>query len=158
MGCGVERFCEAAKIWNSSGFFSRRDPETIAPRTGVPAYPMEKSRYAGSNRRDDPVRRQPSDLPEQTPMLARQLTWWIALTPMRESSIFPVWMQPAGGAVSVISAGWIWACFPLNRLLGQAILPDGAITPLGKGRQPGTFRRHPQNPRCKGRPASTPFR
>ena len=43
LGRGVESALRSCEDMELIGIFSRRDPETIAPRTGVPVYSMEKA-------------------------------------------------------------------------------------------------------------------
>ncbi|MFQ7401230.1 MAG: diaminopimelate dehydrogenase, partial [Neglectibacter sp.] len=138
LGRGVESALRSCEDMELIGIFSRRDPETIAPRTGVPVYSMEKAGdmqdqidvmiLCGGSR---------SDLPEQTPMLARQFNVvdsfdTHARIPEHFSRVDAASRE--GKKLSVISAGWDPGLFSLNRLLGQAILPDGAdYTFWGKG-------------------------
>ena len=70
----------------------------------------------------------------------RSSTWWTASTPMRASPrISPPSTPPRRQAqtTALISAGWDPGMFSINRVLGEALLPDGATTLLGRGPEPG---------------------
>lgn len=78
-----------------------------------------------------------TDLPEQTPMMAR---WFNTVDSFDTHANIPEFFDKvdaaaqASGMVSVISTGWDPGLFSLNRLLAQSILPEGTdYTFWGKG-------------------------
>lgn len=78
-----------------------------------------------------------TDLPEQTPALAR---WFNTVDSFDTHAKIPEFFESVqqaaqqGGNLSVISTGWDPGLFSLNRLLAEAILPEGKdYTFWGKG-------------------------
>lgn len=81
------------------------------------------------------------DLPEQTPHLAQ---WFNTVDSFDTHAKIPEYfaavdaVAQAAGTVSVISIGWDPGLFSLNRLLGEAVLPQGkTYTFWGKGLSQG---------------------
>ena len=138
LGRGVE----AAMVQNPDcelvGVFSRRDPATVKTRTGVSVYPaadilnykdqIDVLILCGGSA---------TDLPELTPALAKDFCVvdsfdTHAKIPEHFEQVDAV--SRANGKISVISVGWDPGLFSLNRLYGQAILPNGKdYTFWGKG-------------------------
>lgn len=119
--------------------FTRRDPAAVELSTpGVPVLPLADAAahaqevdvmiLCGGSR---------TDLPEQSPELARLFTVVDSFdTHARIPDHFGAVDAAArqGGHVAVISAGWDPGLFSLNRLYGEAILPQGTTyTFWGRG-------------------------
>ena len=118
--------------------FTRRDPGSIKTKSGVPVYSL-----------DDAVNMQDkidvvvlcggsaTDLPVQTPELAKYFNVvdsfdTHAKIPQHFENVDKA--SKEGERVSLISIGWDPGLFSLNRLLGEAILPNGkGYTFWGKG-------------------------
>ena len=138
LGKGVE----AAVLQNSDaelvGVFTRRNPDTVSTRTGVPVYAAsELSAFqdqidvlilcAGSA----------TDLPEMTPVLAKQFN---VIDSFDTHARIPEHFEKVNAAASnsghlaLISCGWDPGLFSLNRLYASTILPDGTdYTFWGRG-------------------------
>ncbi len=118
--------------------FTRREPGSVKTKSGVPVYSM-----------DDAVNMQDkidvvvlcggsaTDLPVQTPELAK---YFNVVDSFDTHAKIPQHFENAdkaskeGEKVSIISIGWDPGLFSLNRLLGEAILPNGkGYTFWGKG-------------------------
>lgn len=138
LGRGVEYALEHCEDMELEGIFTRRDPAAVKPRTGVPVYAMD--RVEEMKEKIDVMilcGGSMSDLPEQTPALARLFHVVDSFdTHARIPEHFARVDEAsrAGNKVTVISAGWDPGLFSLARLLGQAVLPSGAdYTFWGKG-------------------------
>ncbi len=136
LGRGVEAAIAQNQDMQLLGVFSRRDPATIATR--APAYAASEI-MAFQDRIDVLILcgGSATDLPEQGPSYARHFN---TVDSYDTHAKIPEYFErvdeaaKAGGNVSVISTGWDPGLFSLNRLLGQAILPDGLdYTFWGKG-------------------------
>lgn len=138
LGRGVE-----AAVTNSSdmelvGVFTRRDPSTLKTVTGVKTFSL-----------DDAAKMQDkidvmvicggsaNDLPVQTPMLAK---YFNVIDSFDTHAKIPEHFAAvdaackASGKVGIISVGWDPGLFSINRLYGQAVLPNGQdYTFWGKG-------------------------
>lgn len=130
LGRGVEYALENADDMTLCGVFTRRDPHRLAVRTGVPVYAMEQAAQL-RDQLDVMILcgGSANDLPEQTVELARDFNVvdsfdTHAKIPEHFAAVDSASM--AGGKVAIISAGWDPGMFSLNRLYGQAILPNGA--------------------------------
>ena len=138
LGRGVEAAVRKTPDMELVAVFSRRDPSTVKTRTGVPVYKLEDAvkmkdeidviiLCGGSA----------TDLPEQTPALAKHFNVvdsfdTHAKIPEHFANVDAVCKQ--SGKVGIISIGWDPGLFSLNRLIGQAVLPDGKdYTFWGKG-------------------------
>ncbi len=138
LGKGVESAVTLAADMELVGIFTRRDPATVKPRTGVPVYTMEQA-PAMKDRIDVMILcgGSANDLPEQTPAMAAYFNVidsfdTHAKIPDHFAKVDAVCRQ--SGTVGLISVGWDPGMFSLNRLYGQAILPNGAdYTFWGKG-------------------------
>ena len=138
LGRGVESAVSKCDDMELVALFTRRDPETVKPVTGVPVYSMDKAcemadeidvmiLCGGSAK----------DLPEQTPAMAKYFNVvdsfdTHAKIPEHFANVDAVCKE--SGKIGVISIGWDPGLFSLNRMLGQAILPCGNdYTFWGKG-------------------------
>lgn len=136
LGRGVESAIAQNPDMTLVGIFSRRDPASVptkAPVFSITSVEDFKSKIdvmilcGGSA----------TDLPEQGPAFARLFT---TVDSYDNHAKIPDYFDKvnaeaiAGGNISVISTGWDPGLFSLNRLLGQAILPEGSdYTFWGKG-------------------------
>ncbi|AZV94106.1 diaminopimelate dehydrogenase [Pseudomonas sp. S 311-6] len=143
LGRGVESAVAQNADMELVGVFSRRPPASVSLLdASVPVYPwddIENFRDAidvlilcGGSR---------TDLPEQGPALARAFT---TVDSFDTHARIPEYYAAvdaaaqAGGNVALISVGWDPGLFSLNRLFGEAILPEGATyTFWGKGLSQG---------------------
>lgn len=130
LGRGTEYALEQAADMTLAGIFTRRDPASVRPRTGVPVYTMEQAEtfkdeidvmiLCGGSA---------NDLPRQTAELAK---FFNLVDSFDTHAKIPEHFETVNKAsleskkISVISAGWDPGMFSLNRLYGQAILPNGA--------------------------------
>lgn len=138
LGRGVESAISHSQDMEVVGVFTRRAPETVKVHTNVPVFQMDKLKemkgkidvliLCGGSA---------NDLPTQTVALARDFNVIDSFdthanipehfAKVDEASV-------AGKNISIISVGWDPGLFSLNRLYGQAILPQGHdYTFWGKG-------------------------
>ena len=131
----VGRGAEAAVLQSQdmvlTGIYTRRTPETVHPlRAETPVYPIaalteqaaqvDVLLLCGGSA---------TDLPIQTPELAKQ---YCVVDTFDTHARIPEHFAnvdaaaKAGGTAAIISTGWDPGLFSLMRLLGTAILPDGA--------------------------------
>ena len=136
IGRGVAQAVMAAPDMELTAVFTRRDPAIVeAP---VQVLPMERTQgmedvidvmvLCGGSA---------TDLPEQGPQLAARFNTVDSYdTHARIPEYFDKMQQAAqaGGKLALISVGWDPGLFSLQRLLGEAILPEGeAYTFWGPG-------------------------
>ena len=139
LGRGVESAIRQNKDMELVAVFTRRDPSSLKIRT-------ESARVCHV---DDAIKMQneidvmilcggsATDLPEQTPMLARYFNVvdsfdTHARIPEHFAKVDAVAKE--SGKVGLISVGWDPGMFSLNRLYAEAVLPDGKdYTFWGKG-------------------------
>ena len=129
LGKGVECAAQQNKDIELVGVFTRRPPETVKTKTGVPVYaadalPSFKGKIdvlilcGGSA----------TDLPEMTPTLAQDFN---VLDSFDTHANIPAHFAnvdeaaKSNGHIALISAGWDPGMFSLNRLYASAILPEG---------------------------------
>jgi len=138
LGKGVE--CAAAKAQDAElvGIFTRRDPSSVKPHSGVPVYPAADI----LNFRDDIdvliiCGGSATDLPGMTPALANDFN---VLDSFDTHASIPEHFDRVdkaakeSGHIALISAGWDPGMFSLNRLYASAVLPDGCdYTFWGRG-------------------------
>lgn len=138
LGRGVEcAVCHAADA-ELVGIFTRRDPATIQPASGVPVY-SDKDLAQFKDKLDVLVLcgGSATDLPTMTPALAADFNVvdsfdTHASIPAHFAAVDAA--ATSGGRVALISAGWDPGLFSLNRLYAAAMLPDGAdYTFWGRG-------------------------
>lgn len=137
LGRGVECAIRQNPDMELVAVFTRRDPSTVSILTkGVPVCRMEEA--AG---KDIDVMilcgGSATDLPEQTPACVKQFH---VVDSFDTHAKIPNHFERVdaaakeGGKVAVISAGWDPGLFSLNRLYGNAVLPEGEdYTFWGKG-------------------------
>lgn len=138
LGRGTECAVCAAEDMELVAVFTRRDPAGIQTASGAPVYKIEKA-IEMKDQIDVMVLCGGSakDLPEQTPMMAEHFNVidsfdTHAKIPEHFAAVDAACQK--SGKVAVISVGWDPGMFSLNRLYGQAILPQGKdYTFWGKG-------------------------
>lgn len=143
LGRGVETALGLSPDLELVGVYTRRDPlsvTTVEPDT--PVFPISDL----DERRDDLdvlilCGGSRSDLPEQTPELASRYT---VVDSYDNHAHIPEHFAAvdaaarAAGTTAVISTGWDPGVFSLNRLMGEAILPQGnTYTFWGRGLSQG---------------------
>ena len=138
LGRGVECAVSAAPDMELCALFTRRAPESVKPATNVPVYHMDKA----AEMKDDIdvlilCGGSANDLPTQTPGLAKHFN---VIDSFDTHAKIPEHFANvdkescAAKKISIISVGWDPGMFSLNRLYGQAILPEGNdYTFWGKG-------------------------
>lgn len=138
LGRGVESAVHHAKDMELVGVFTRRAPESLKTATNAPVFSMDKAKDMQSEI-DVMILcgGSASDLPKQTAELAQYFNVidsfdTHAKIPEHFSSVDKVSRESK--KISIISVGWDPGMFSLNRLYGQAILPNGSdYTFWGKG-------------------------
>lgn len=138
LGRGVESALAAAEDMELVGVFTRRSPETMKTKTGVPVYVMDSAK-AMADQIDIMVLcgGSANDLPKQTAELAQDFNVidsfdTHAKIPEHFAAVDAACKK--SGKIGVISVGWDPGMFSLSRLYGQAILPEGHdYTFWGKG-------------------------
>lgn len=138
LGRGVESALQGAKDMELVGVFTRRSPETVKTATGAPVYRWEDAKEM-QNDIDVMILcgGSANDLPTQTTELA---AYFNVVDSFDTHAKIPEHFEQvdkvsrAVNKISVISVGWDPGLFSLNRLYGQAILPNGKdYTFWGKG-------------------------
>lgn len=129
LGKGVESAVNKCADMELVAVFTRRAPETINTLTNVPVYHIDK---AVEMKNDIDVMiicgGSANDLPVQSPELAKHFN---IIDSFDTHANIPVHFanvdaaSKESGKVSLISCGWDPGLFSMNRLLGQAFLPDG---------------------------------
>lgn len=139
LGRGVVLAIEKNADMKLTGIYTRRDPSTVKTvRAGLPVYKMDE---LDSHKDEIDVvilcGGSATDLPKQTPELAKRFN---VIDSFDTHANIPTHFAAvdeaakAGGNVAIISIGWDPGLFSLNRMMAQAILPDGAdYTFWGKG-------------------------
>ncbi|MBQ9940202.1 MAG: diaminopimelate dehydrogenase [Clostridia bacterium] len=118
--------------------FSRRQPDSIKTVTGVPVHSMaDIEKFKDSIDVVINCGGSATDLPEQTPMMAE---YFNVIDSFDTHARIPEHFQAVdsvarkSGKVAIISVGWDPGLFSMNRLISQAVLPDGKdYTFWGKG-------------------------
>ena len=138
LGRGVESAVTAANDMELVGIFTRRPPETVKTMTGAPVFAWEETRNM-TDKIDVMILcgGSANDLPTQTPQLA---SLYNVIDSFDTHAKIPEHFENVDKAsrdankISIISVGWDPGMFSLNRLFGQAILPNGNdYTFWGKG-------------------------
>lgn len=136
LGRGVEKAIKQNPDMELRAIFSRRNPDDVAAASGV-VHISELEKYKGDIDVLILCGGSATDLPQQGPELAAMFNTVDSFdTHAKIPEYFEIVNASAakGGNVSVISTGWDPGLFSLNRLLGQAILPEGnEYTFWGKG-------------------------
>lgn len=129
LGRGVECAVKNTDDTELVAVFTRRNPDGVKTLTGVPVYDMG-SISEWKDKIDVLILcgGSANDLPTQTPELAKYFTVvdsfdTHAKIPEHFSNVDEVCR--VNGTLGIISVGWDPGLFSLNRLLGQAILPNG---------------------------------
>lgn len=142
LGRGVEAAIAQNPDMRLVGLFTRRDPAGVKTASGVPVHSMDElERF----RQDIDVMilcgGSKDDLPQQGPQLAAMFT---TVDSFDNHASIPDYFAAvdktakAGKNIGLISVGWDPGMFSLNRLYGEAILPEGATyTFWGKGLSQG---------------------
>ena len=138
LGRGVESALAGTKDMELVGIFTRRSPETLQTKTGAPVYAMADA--PGMADKIDVMilsGGSANDLPKQTAELAR---YYNVVDSFDTHAKIPEHFDAVdaackkSGKLGMISVGWDPGMFSLNRLYGQAILPNGSdYTFWGKG-------------------------
>lgn len=136
LGRGVEKAIKQNPDIELRAIFSRRHPSDVAATSGV-VHISEVEKYKGDIDVLILCGGSATDLPEQGPELAALFN---TVDSFDTHAKIPDYFEQVnaaatqGGNVSVISTGWDPGLFSLNRLLGEAILPEGKeYTFWGKG-------------------------
>lgn len=143
LGRGVEMALARCPDMQLVGIFTRRDPSDLQPITeNVPVYSLDT--VAQFRDKIDVLilcGGSKNDLPDQGPALAALFNTVDSFdTHNKIPEYFAAVDKAARGAnrTAVISVGWDPGLFSLNRMLGEAILPDGeTYTFWGKGLSQG---------------------
>lgn len=138
LGRGVESALASSKDMELVGVFTRRDPASLKTRTGAKVYSMEDA-LKMTDKIDVMILcgGSANDLPKQTVEMAKYFNVvdsfdTHAKIPQHFAAVDA--SAKESGRLAVISAGWDPGLFSLNRLYGQAILPNGNdYTFWGKG-------------------------
>lgn len=143
LGRGVEAAIAKNPDMVLAGIYTRRDPAQLKPLTaGAPVYRLQD--LAGHKDRIDVLvlcGGSKDDLPVQSPQLARDFCLvdsfdTHARIPEHFAAVDAA--AQAGKTTALISAGWDPGMFSINRVMGEALLPDGATyTFWGKGLSQG---------------------
>lgn len=138
LGRGVECALNTSQDMELVGVFSRRDPKSVQTKTNVPVYHIDE---AVKFKDDIDVMilcgGSANDLPKQTAQLAKYFNVidsfdTHAKIPEHFADVDAV--SKESKKISIISVGWDPGLFSLNRLYGQAVLPNGNdYTFWGKG-------------------------
>ena len=138
LGRGVEAAVTNSADMELVALFTRRNPDDVKTKTGVPVYHMDK---APEMKDDIDVMvlcgGSANDLPVQTPELAKYFNVidsfdTHAKIPEHFANVDKA--SKESGKIAMISVGWDPGMFSLNRLYGQAVLPCGKdYTFWGKG-------------------------
>lgn len=139
LGKGVHKAISQNADIELAAIFTRREPEQLAE--GADGIRFEHisavERYKGKIDVMILCGGSATDLPEQTPFIARMFNTVDSFdTHAKIPEFFAAVDESAkqGGTLSVISTGWDPGLFSLNRLLAEAILPEGKdYTFWGKG-------------------------
>ena len=138
LGRGVESALKSCDDMEAVALFTRRDPDSVKTQTGLPVYHMDKAPEM-KDKIDVMILcgGSANDLPAQTPEMAK---YFNVIDSFDTHARIPEHFDRVNaeseksGKVSIISVGWDPGLFSLNRLYGQAILPNGNdYTFWGKG-------------------------
>ena len=138
LGKSVEAAVTNSADMELVALFTRRNPEDVKTKTGIPVYHMDKA----PDMKDDIdvlilCGGSANDLPVQTPEMAKYFNVidsfdTHAKIPEHFANVDKV--SKENGKIAMISVGWDPGMFSLNRLYGQAVLPNGKdYTFWGKG-------------------------
>ena len=138
LGRGVECAVSLCPDMELVALFTRRNPESVKPNSNVPVYSISEA-PSFKDKIDVMILcgGSANDLPTQTPDMAKYFNVIDSFdTHAKIPEHFAAVDKEATDSkkVAVISVGWDPGMFSLNRLLGEAILPNGCdYTFWGKG-------------------------
>ncbi len=139
LGRGVENAIKQNADLKLAAVFTRRDPSTVKIQTeGVPVFHSDKvNEMVGNIDVMIICGGSATDLPEQTPKLARMFN---VIDSFDTHAKIPEHFENTdkaaseSGKIAIISVGWDPGMFSINRMYAGAILPDGEdYTFWGKG-------------------------
>ena len=139
LGKGVELALNHSSDMELVGVFTRRNPEDVTLFTkGVKAYRIEEiEKFRGIIDVMILCGGSATDLPEQGPLFAESFN---VIDSFDTHAKIPEYFEAvdhscqAGKTVGIISVGWDPGLFSINRIYGEAILPEGTTyTFWGKG-------------------------
>ena len=138
LGKGVELALQHCSDMELVGVFSRRDPASVQTATGAVVYSMDDAETM-QDQIDVMILcgGSATDLPVQTPHFASMYNVvdsfdTHALIPQHYAAVDAA--AKTNGKTAIISVGWDPGMFSLNRMLAQAILPQGdSYTFWGRG-------------------------
>lgn len=137
LGKGVEKAISQNLDMELVAVFTRREPGQLAAGGAKFEHVSAMERYKGEIDVMILCGGSATDLPEQTPPVARMFNTVDSFDTHAKIPEFYDAVNAAaaqGGNLSVISTGWDPGLFSLNRLLAQSILPEGTdYTFWGKG-------------------------
>ncbi|WP_421014235.1 diaminopimelate dehydrogenase, partial [Glutamicibacter creatinolyticus] len=142
LGRGVQAAVAKNADMDLVGVFTRRDPQSLELASPAPRYAMAEL-DAHTDAIDVLILcgGSKSDLPEQGPALAAKFNTVDSFdTHARIPEYHAAVDAPAraGGKTALISAGWDPGMFSINRVYGEALLPDGeTYTFWGRGLSQG---------------------
>lgn len=138
LGRGVEKACLQVKDMELCAIFTRRNPKDLKVESDTPVYAI--SEIEGFKNKIDVMilcGGSATDLPKQTPELAQ---WFNVVDSFDTHANIANHYSVVDGValknntVAIISTGWDPGLFSLNRILMEAILPEGKdYTFWGKG-------------------------
>src|SRR5690625_4358067 len=143
LGRGVEAAIRQNPDMRLVGVFTRRDPETVTLNDeSIPVHSLDRiEAFVGAIDVLILCGGSKDDLPQQGPALARR---FCTVDSFDTHARIPDYFESvdaqarAGGKVALISVGWDPGLFSLNRLFGEAVLPQGSTyTFWGKGLSQG---------------------
>lgn len=143
LGKGVQAAIGQNPDMRLVGVFTRRDPETVVlDDPSAPVHSLARlEAFVGAIDVLILCGGSKDDLPEQGPALARR---FCTVDSFDTHARIPEYFEAvdaqarAGGKTALISVGWDPGLFSLNRLFGEAVLPEGATyTFWGKGLSQG---------------------
>ncbi|MBP3391257.1 MAG: diaminopimelate dehydrogenase [Clostridia bacterium] len=138
LGRGVECAVQKNPDMELVALFTRRDPKSVYTKTNVPVYSVSQAPDF-QNQIDVLIicGGSANDLPEQTPYFAQ---YFNVIDSFDTHAKIPEHFERVDGVckanqhVGIISVGWDPGLFSLNRMFGQAVLPEGKdYTFWGKG-------------------------
>ncbi|MDW0112935.1 diaminopimelate dehydrogenase [Sporosarcina saromensis] len=142
LGKGVESAITQNEDLTLHAVFTRRDPSTLKVNSGVPVYALgDVEKFVNEIDVMILCGGSKDDLPEQGPALAKHFN---TVDSFDTHAKIPDYFETVdatakpNGKTAIISVGWDPGLFSINRLYGEAILPEGATyTFWGKGLSQG---------------------
>ncbi|MHC8517270.1 diaminopimelate dehydrogenase [Sporosarcina sp. ITBMC105] len=142
LGKGVESAIAQNEDLTLHAVFTRRNPSTLKVNSGVPVYALgDVEKFVNEIDVMILCGGSKDDLPEQGPALAKHFN---TVDSFDTHAKIPDYFETVdatakpNGKTAIISVGWDPGLFSINRLYGEAILPEGATyTFWGKGLSQG---------------------